>query len=210
MTAAGSTWVVFDYGGVICTPQPDEDVAALAAAVGVPVPDFQGPYWAYRLSYDRAELTGATYWHKVAAALGLSFAAPQVAELIRLDSASWLHLSDGTVTLLRDLAAAGYRLALLSNAPADFAEVLVEQPVARFFEHLAFSCYLGSVKPEPECYRAVLAMLGARPADVVFIDDRPENVAGAAAIGIHGVHFTTPEALRTALAGHGILATSPG
>ena len=210
MTAARSTWVVFDYGGVICTPQPDEDVALLAAAAGVPVPDFQGPYWAYRLSYDRAELDGTTYWLKVAAALGLSFTASQIAELTRLDIASWLHLYDGTVALLQDLAAAGYRLALLSNAPADFAEVLAEQPVARFFEHLTFSCYLGSVKPEPECYRAVLAILGVRPADVVFIDDRPENVAGAAAIGIRGVHFTTPEALRTALAGHGILATSPG
>jgi putative hydrolase of the HAD superfamily len=210
MRAAGSTWVVFDYGGVISTPQPDADAAALAAAVGVPVPDFQGPYWAYRLSYDRAELDGTTYWHKVAAALGLSFPAPQVAELIRLDIASWLHLCDGTVTLLNDLATAGYRLALLSNAPADFAEVMAEQPVARFFEHLAFSCYLGSVKPEPDCYRAVLAMLGARPADVVFIDDRPENVAGAAAVGIHGMRFTTPEAVRTALAGHGILATPRG
>ena len=40
------SWVVFDYGGVICTPQPEADVAALAAAVGVPVPDFQVPYWA--------------------------------------------------------------------------------------------------------------------------------------------------------------------
>jgi putative hydrolase of the HAD superfamily len=210
MTAPGTTWVVFDYGGVICTPQPKADVAALAAAVGVPVPDFQVPYWAYRLSYDRAELDGTTYWHKVAAALGLSFAAAQVAELIRLDIASWLHLCDDTVTLLKDLAGAGYRLALLSNAPADFAEVMVEQPVARFFEHLTFSCYLGSVKPELECYRAVLAILGARPADVVFIDDRPENVAGAAAAGIHGVHFTTPEALRSALSGHGILATPRG
>jgi putative hydrolase of the HAD superfamily len=201
---------VFDYGGVISTPQPDADVAALAAAVGVPVPDFQGPYWAYRLSYDRAELDGTTYWHKVAAALGLSFPAPQVAELIRLDIASWLHLCDGTVMLLKDLAAAGYRLALLSNAPADFAGVMAQQPVARFFEHLAFSCHLGSVKPEPDCYRAVLAMLGAGPADVVFIDDRPENVAGAAAVGIRGVHFTTPEAVRTALAGHGILAAPRG
>jgi putative hydrolase of the HAD superfamily len=210
MRAAGSTWVVFDYGGVISTPQPDADVAALAAAVGVPVPDFQGPYWAYRLSYDRAELDGTTYWHKVAAALGLSFPAPQVAELIRLDIASWLHLCDGTVMLLKDLAAAGYRLALLSNAPADFAGVMAQQPVARFFEHLAFSCHLGSVKPEPDCYRAVLAMLGAGPADVVFIDDRPENVAGAAAVGIRGVHFTTPEAVRTALAGHGILAAPRG
>ena len=210
MRAAGSTWVVFDYGGVICTPQPNADVAALAAAAGVPVREFQGPYWAYRLSYDRAELDGTTYWHKVAAALGLSFSVSQMAELTRLDSASWLHLRDGTITLLEDLAATGYRLALLSNAPADFAEVLVEQPVARFFEHLAFSAYLGSVKPEPECYRAVLAMLGASPGDVVFIDDRPENVAGAAAAGIHGVHFTTPEAVRTALAGHGIVVTPRG
>jgi putative hydrolase of the HAD superfamily len=202
------TWVVFDYGGVVCTPQPDEDVALLAAAAGVPVPDFQGPYWAYRLSYDRAELDGTTYWQKVAAALGLSFPAPQVAELIRLDTASWLHLCDGTVTLLKDLAAAGYRLALLSNAPADFAEVMAEQPVARFFEHLAFSCYLGAAKPEPACYQAVLGMLGARPADVVFIDDRPENIAGAAALGIRGVHFSTPSRARTALAAYGV-ATAP-
>jgi putative hydrolase of the HAD superfamily len=210
MTEAGSTWVLFDYGGVICTPQPDGDVALLAAAAGVPVPDFQSAYWAYRLSWDRAELDGATYWHKVAAALGLSFSMAQIAELTRLDIASWLHLRGGTVALLEDLAAAGYRLALLSNAPADFAEMMVEQPVARFFEHCAFSCFLGSVKPEPECYRGVLALLGARPAEVVFIDDRPENVAGAAALGIHGVHFTTPEAVRTALAGHGIIAPPRG
>jgi putative hydrolase of the HAD superfamily len=210
MTGAGSTWVVFDYGGVICAPQPDEDVALLAATAGVPVPDFQAPYWAYRLSYDRAELDGTTYWRTVAADLGLSFTATQVAELIRLDNASWLHMCGGTVTLLEDLAAAGYRLALLSNAPAEFAEVMVKQPVARFFEHLAFSCFLGSVKPEPECYRSVLAMLGARPADAIFIDDRPENVAGAAAVGIHGMRFTTPEAVRAALAGQGILATMRG
>jgi putative hydrolase of the HAD superfamily len=207
MRNANSTWVMFDYGGVICTPQPSADVAALAAAAGVPVPDLQGPYWAYRLSYDRAELDGATYWHKVAAALGCSFPAARVAELIRLDVESWLHLRDGTVSLIEELAAAGYRLALLSNAPADFAEVMAEQPVARFFEHLAFSCFLGSVKPEPACYRAVLGMLGARPADVVFIDDRPENVAGAAAVGIHAVHFTTPEAVRAALAAQEILTT---
>jgi len=208
MRAAGSTWVVFDYGGVICTPQPDADVAALAAAAGVPVREFQGPYWAYRLSYDRAELDGTTYWLKVAAALGLSFSVSQIAELTRLDSASWLHLCDGTVTLLKDLAAAGYRLALLSNAPADFAEVMAEQPVARFFEHLAFSCFLGAAKPEPECYQAVLDILGARPADVVFLDDRPENVAGAAALGIHGVHFSMPSQARTALAALDV-ATAP-
>jgi len=41
MRTAGSTWVLFDYGGVICTDQPDEDVVALAAAAGVGVPEFR-------------------------------------------------------------------------------------------------------------------------------------------------------------------------
>jgi putative hydrolase of the HAD superfamily len=78
------------------------------------------------------------------------------------------------------------------------------------FEHRAFSCFLGSVKPEPECYRAVLAMLGAQPRDVVFLDDRPENVAGATALGIRGVRFTTPQAARAALAGYGVTVTPRG
>jgi putative hydrolase of the HAD superfamily len=210
MTAADSAWVVFDYGGVICTPQPDEDVALLAAAAGVPVPDFQAAYWAYRYSWDRAELDGTSYWHKVAAALGLSFSAPQMAELTRLDIASWLHLRDGTVALIDDLAAAGYPLALLSNAPAEVAEVVADLPVARAFEHCAFSCFLGAAKPDPGCYQAALGMLGARPADVVFIDDRPENIAAAAALSIRGVQFSTPSQARAALAAHGVTAARRG
>ncbi|HEY2307444.1 MAG TPA: HAD family phosphatase [Streptosporangiaceae bacterium] len=211
MTQARSTWVVFDYGGVICTPQPDEDVALLAAAAGgVPVPDFQGAYWAYRLSWDRAELDGTTYWHKVAAALGISFSLSQIAELTRLDIASWLHLCGGTVALIEDLVGAGYPLALLSNAPAEVAEVVADLPVARAFSHRAFSCFLGAAKPEPECYQAVLGMLGARAADVIFIDDRPDNVAAAAGLGIRSVHFSTPAQARTALAAHGVTATPRG
>jgi putative hydrolase of the HAD superfamily len=210
MTRAVPTWVMFDYGGVICTHQRDEDVVALAAAAGAGVPEFRDAYWAYRLSYDRAELNATTYWHKVAAALGRSFPARQTAQLIRLDIASWLHLQEGTVALIEDLAAAGHRLALLSNAPADVAEVVAELPVAARFSQRAFSCFLGSVKPEPDCFRAALAMLGARPADVIFFDDRPENVAAATALGIHGVQFTTPEAARAALTWHGIAVSPTG
>jgi len=201
------SWVLFDYGGVICTPQPDSDVARLASAAGVPVPAFSDAYWAHRLDYDRAELDGTTYWQKVAAGVGRSFTAAQVAELIRLDIASWLHLRAGTVTLIEDVAAAGYRLALLSNAPAEVAAVVADLPAAAHFEHCAFSYSLRSVKPEPECYRAVLAMLGAGPADVVFLDDKPDNVAGAQALGIRSVQFTEPGQARAALAAYGVVTT---
>ena len=50
------TWVLFDYGNVICQPQPDGDVARLAEVAGCAVADLLTPYWAYRLDYDRAAL----------------------------------------------------------------------------------------------------------------------------------------------------------
>jgi putative hydrolase of the HAD superfamily len=204
------TWVLFDYGGVICGPQPEADVALLARAARCPVPDFRDSYWEHRLDYDRGELDGTTYWQKVGAGVGRSYSTPEIAELIRLDAESWLHLQPGTVALIEDLAATGYRLALLSNAPAEVAEVVAAQPLAASFEHCAFSCFLRTVKPEPECFQAVLALLDASPADVVFLDDRPENVAGAEAVGIRAVHFTTPSQARAALARYGVTAAAPG
>jgi len=205
------TWVLFDYGGVICQPQPEADVALLARAAGCTIQEFREGYWAHRLDYDRGELDGVTFWQKVAAGAGRSFTAAQIAELTRLDIASWLHLQPGTVTLIEDLAAAGYRLALLSNAPAEVAEVMAALPViAAHFEHCTFSCYLRAVKPQPEVYQAVLTLLGASPGEVVFLDDRPENVAGAEALGIRSVHFTGPDEAREALARYGVTTAPAG
>jgi putative hydrolase of the HAD superfamily len=198
------TWVLFDYGGVICQPQPEADVASLARTAGCTAAEFSAGYWAHRLAYDRAELDCVTYWQKVAAGAGRTFSAAQIAELTRLDIESWEHLQPGTVALIEDLAAAGQRLALLSNAPVEVAEAVTALPVAAHFAHCAFSGYLRMAKPEPGCYQAVLALLGAGPAEVIFIDDRPENVAGAEALGIRGIHFTGASEARAALGRYGV------
>lgn len=195
------SWVMFDFGGVVCTPQPPEDVAALAGAAGVSVADFWAAYWPLRLAYDAAELTSVTYWQGVAARLGRSFTGAQIGELVRLDIASWAHLCEGTVQLIRDLEAAGQRLALLSNMPADLARAVAGMPVARHFEHLIFSSDFGVTKPDPRCYQQALARLGAAAGAVILVDDRPENVAGAQRIGIRAVHFTGPEQARARLTG---------
>ena len=51
------------------------------------------------------------------------------------------------------------------------------------------------MKPEPAAYHAVLGALDARPEDVVFFDDRPANVAGAAELGIDARLFEHPAQL---------------
>jgi HAD superfamily hydrolase (TIGR01509 family) len=50
------------------------------------------------------------------------------------------------------------------------------------------------------CDRARVA-----PEACIFIDDGLHNVNGARAVGMDGVHFTSPDALETALIERGVL-----
>jgi putative hydrolase of the HAD superfamily len=196
--------VLFDYGNVVSCSQSEHDLARLAGALGCPAAEFNDAYWPHRLAYDRADLDGGTFWQKVGAARGRALSPAEVAELIRLDIESWSHINPQTEALIADLAAAGHRLALLSNAPTEVARAIAALPVAGWFECRVFSCDLRAVKPDPAVYRAVLARLRAQPDDVVFLDDRSENVTGAAAVGIRAVHFTSAQQARAELAALGI------
>jgi putative hydrolase of the HAD superfamily len=195
------SWVMFDFGGVICTPQPEQDLAALAACAGVSVAEFWAAYWSSRQAYDTAALSAVTYWQDVAGRLGTSFSDAQVAGLIRLDIVSWGHLREGTLRLIRDLDDCGHRLALLSNAPAEVARAVAGLPVARHFEHLLFSCDFGAAKPDPGCFRQALDRLGAPAEEVILIDDREENVRAAIALRMQAIRFIGPEQARAGLAG---------
>ena len=190
---------MFDYGGVVSQPPSPQELASLAGAAGVSVAALQGVYWEWRRAYDLAELDAPGYWRQVGRSLGRGFSEAEISELVRLDSMSWLRMQAGTVALIEDLAATGLPLALLSNAPGELAEAISALPVAAYFGHLLFSCQLKLAKPDPECYNRALARLGASAEEVIFIDDRAENVAAAAALGLRSVHFTSPGEARAAV-----------
>ncbi len=193
------TWVMFDYGGVVSHPPTQRDWALLAGVAAAPIADLRDEYWKWRRAYDLAEFDAPGYWRQVGRGLGRGYSDAEISELARLDSASWMRLQAGTVALIGDLAAAGRPLALLSNAPGELADAIGGLPIAAYFGHLIFSCQLKLAKPDPECYNRALARLGARPEEVIFIDDRSDNVAGAAALGLQAVHFSSPEAARAAV-----------
>ncbi|HEY3733695.1 MAG TPA: hypothetical protein VGL63_07245 [Streptosporangiaceae bacterium] len=67
------SWVMFDFGGVICTPQPEEDLAALAGTARVSVAELWDAYWPARPAYDAGDLTSMTYWQGVAGQFGRTF-----------------------------------------------------------------------------------------------------------------------------------------
>lgn len=56
------------------------------------------------------------------------------------------------------------------------------------------------IKPDPEIYQLLLSRYSLQPADCIFIDDNPTNVAAAQTIGIHAIPFTNCPDLRKQLA----------
>ena len=83
------------------------------------------------------------------------------------------------------------KVALLSNAYAETRASLVERFPHFFnmFDVVIFSADVKMVKPDPRIYQLALKELDVRPEDAVFVDDFIENVEGARAVGMLGVHF---------------------
>lgn len=190
--------MICDYGEVISLAQPPEDLAAIEGAAGVRGDGqrFWDAYWHHRRSYDRADLTAAEYWEAVA---GRLFEPEALEHLTRMDVASWLHPNPNSISAVAELRDRGVQLALFSNAPVELADELQAAPWLESFSEKFFSSKLGEVKPDRASYQAVLDSLRAEAADVVFVDDRPANVAGAEAIGIRAFLFEDPAQLRALL-----------
>ncbi|GGO71363.1 HAD family hydrolase [Nonomuraea cavernae] len=191
------TWFIFDYGSVLSLPQSDRDAEAMARAVDVDPAAFSRGYWEHRLEFDRGSLTPAGYWSAV---LGRPVSHGELARLVAMDVASWAYPDEGSVALLGELLAGGGDVALLSNAPVCLADGLDELPWIAAIERRFYSGRMGLVKPDREIFDEVARELDTDPADVVFIDDRPENIEGARLAGMTGVHYTSAAALREALA----------
>jgi HAD superfamily hydrolase (TIGR01509 family) len=108
-------------------------------------------------------------------------------------------------TLAIALALAGrYRLGILSNAWRDMqARDSRRLPFSRF-DAVVYSCDIGIRKPAADSYLRALRSLDASPEHTLFIDDFAENVAAAAALGIHGLQYSRDMDLRAALAECGV------
>ncbi|WP_131740139.1 HAD family hydrolase [Actinomadura roseirufa] len=189
-------WVVVDYGEVISRTPPEDAAARLPRALGADPAAFWDAYWDGRRSYDLGTVDAAGYWGELCGRLGRAAGQDLLDTLVGLDVDMWSHLDEGTLAVLRELTDRRVPLALLSNAPLELARDIERRPFAALFRHRFFSADLRLAKPDPRIYRHVGERLGADPADLVFVDDRQDNVDGARAAGLRAHLFTGADRLR--------------
>src|SRR5438477_12763993 len=79
----------------------------------------------------------------------------------------------------------------------------------RWFNGILVSGEVGLIKPDPRIFELLIERFAIDPRRAVYIDDVETNVIAARPLGIHGIHFTTPAALRAELAELGLLPSRP-
>lgn len=95
----------------------------------------------------------------------------------------------GAKAFLLSAKAAGYGIYLLSNASQAVYDYFPEFLPFDFFDGSVISSDVHLLKPDPAIYRYLLSQYRLKPEDCLFIDDRPENVDGAASCGMNGFRF---------------------
>lgn len=95
--------------------------------------------------------------------------------------------------LVKELAASGFRLVVLSNTIEAHAKELKAAGVYDDFDRLFLSHEVGLRKPDPEIYKYVLNSLNVIPEATLFIDDDTKNVEAAKALGMNGIVFTNED-----------------
>jgi 2-haloacid dehalogenase len=197
--------VVFDLGGVLIDWNPRYLYRKLFAGDEAGMERFLSEIctqeWNERQDAGRA-------FHDAAAELVERF--PDRAELIEAFGTRFDEMMAGpiagTVEILSELRGRGVPLHALSNWSAETF------PLARrrfdflgWFDGLVISGEEKVIKPDPRIFRILFERYAIAPERAVYIDDNPRNAAAASALGLFGIHFSDPAALRRALEQLGLL-----
>lgn len=116
---------------------------------------------------------------------------------------------EGSVAVLAELKRRGVPVYGVSNWSAEtFPPQRERFDFLSWFDDLVISGVVGVIKPDPRIFRILLERNQIDPATAVFIDDVAANAEAASTLGLHGIHFRSPEQLRRELAAVGLLPES--
>jgi putative hydrolase of the HAD superfamily len=191
--------ILFDVGGVLLTNGWDtRERRAAVEQFHLDPADFEARHLANYDAWERDDISGKAYLDATVFYEPRSFSRGEFFSFMLSQSKT---LPDGALGILGELSASHrYMLGALNNEARETNEYRFRQfSLRKYFDVALSSCYLGLRKPEPAIYRRAVDIVGGPAERILFIDDREENVAGAAAAKMKTILFQGADALRREL-----------
>lgn len=196
--------ILFDMDDVLCAYDWRGRVAELARLSGQTSEALAASIWqsGFEDSADTGAIDADTYLAGFAMRLGVPFTRAQWVANRRAAMTPWPDM-----LALAGIISQQTTIAVLTNnghLTAQTIDDLFPELRPIFGQRILFSAQFNSQKPDPVVYRRALAHLGFEPEETLFTDDKPENVAGAVAAGLHGHVHAGPVALGLRLRQYGL------
>lgn len=156
--------------------------------------------------YEAGDVTTDEFFEQFCATLGVN---PDKQEILLAASAIFSP-NYSIMPLVSQLRLAGTRTGILSNTCEAHWLYITDgryRFVSEMFRWFALSYELKSSKPDPLIYQRAAELVGFPPEQIFFVDDKPENVAGAQAAGFDAVLFEGSRQLLRDLVQRGLLAS---
>jgi 2-haloacid dehalogenase len=201
----GRSVVVFDLGGVLVDWDPRYLYRKLFGGDDRAMEHFLANVCTE--SWNEQQDAGRTF---ADACASLKSAHPDKSELIdawiERHSEMFAGAIPGSVEILAELRARDVPLYALTNWSAETFPAARERfEFLEWFRGVLVSGDVKMLKPEARIFELFTQRFAIDPAHAIYIDDRSDNVAAAIALGMHGIVFTDPPALRAELARLGLI-----
>ncbi len=194
--------VVFDWGNVMATKDRSLLESFLSKTFGFTPLEYEAVNAEKRKAVG-CGMSDVEFWTNYARHIGfelpLGFAQTFMAllkESVGVDAAMF--------ELVDELKKQSVQVALLSNVSAYYSRVIRNFGYYQAFDPCLLSCEMGYEKPCPAIYAALLQAINLPAQEIVFIDDKVENVSAAKLMGIDAIAFESMAQLRQELSKRGL------
>lgn len=194
--------IAFDLGNVLVAADHFRFCRPFAALAGLTPEEVYARVFGSDLEpgFDTGRLSSEEFYQRLLDRFALALPYPRFCELWN-DIFAPLEDMEQTVAKL----AARYPLYLLSNTnPLHFQYIKENYPLLRHFRRCILSYEVGSRKPEPGIYQALIRAMGRTPARCLFLDDKRPFVDAARTHGLVAWHFTSPRVFKEQLSREGL------
>ena len=182
--------IFFDLGGVILRTDYQAPREHLAERLNTTYEDL------FRIVFDSESsrqasvgaMTAEAHWDLVTRRLGRPASETKA---IRDEFFAGDVMDTELVAFIRTLRPR-YKTGVISNAWPDTRQSLIDRKIDDAFDALIISAEVGVMKPDPKIYQIAMEQLGVTADESIFVDDTPENVDAARALGMTGIRFREP------------------
>ena len=197
------THVFFDIGGVLASNGWDREQRKNAVEqFGLDAADFQARHEEMVGPLEEGQISLDEYLHVTLFCVPRTFSKDEFREFMLAQSVP----NAETIGIARTVAAECVHWVMTLNNESD---ELNRHRIDTFgldeiFDAFLSSCWLGLRKPTRKFFDRALQIAQARPERSVFIDDRAQNIVPARELGMHTIHYQSPELLRSELGALGV------